>query len=80
MCKIKSKLVTVFVTTQVLFFNTPAEGGAVGDSKIATGTEALIKDATTWLMILAPIVGGLLVIYFFYKKKWSRRTRPKTLE
>lgn len=84
MDKIKSKELAVLVMMQVLFFNTPvfATGGSVGDSKIAKGTEALIRDATTWLMILAPIVGGLLVIYFFIRrsgadeqdqKRWNNR-------
>lgn len=84
MDKIKSKGLAVLVMMQVLFFNTPvfAIGGSVGNSKIAKGTEALIRDATTWLMILAPIVGGLLVIYFFIRrsgadeqdqKRWNNR-------
>ncbi len=84
MSKIKPKVLAVLVTMQVLFFNTQvfADGVAVGDSKIAKGTEALIKDATTWLMILAPIVGGLLIIYFFIRrsgadeqdqKRWNNR-------
>lgn len=84
MSKIKSKVLAVLVIMQVLFFNTQvyAKGGAIGNSKIATGTEALIRDATTWLMILAPIVGGLLVIYFFIRrsgadeqeqKRWNNR-------
>lgn len=83
MNKIKSKGLAVFVMMQVLFFNTPVfASGSVGNSKIAKGTEALIRDATTWLMILAPIVGGLLVIYFFIRrsgadeqdqKRWNNR-------
>ena len=85
MCKSKSKILAVLVSTQVLFSNLTtafASGGAVGDSKLATGTEALIKDVTTWLMIIAPIVGGLLIIYFFIRrsgadeqdqKRWNNR-------
>lgn len=80
----KRKGLAVLVMLQVLFFNSPvfATGGSVGGSKIAKGTEALIRDATTWLMILAPIVGGLLVIYFFIRrsgadeqdqKRWNNR-------
>lgn len=51
-------------------------------SKLATGTENLFNDATTWLMILAPIVAGLLIIYFCIRraaademdqKKWNNR-------
>ena len=54
----------------------------VSGSKLATGTEQLIRDLTTWLMILAPIAAGLLVIYFCIRrsaademdqKKWNNR-------
>ncbi|MEA1975697.1 MAG: hypothetical protein U9N10_09180 [Bacillota bacterium] len=54
----------------------------VSDSQIVKGTEKLIADLTTWLMILAPVVGGLLIIYFFIRrsaademdqKKWNNR-------
>jgi ABC-type molybdate transport system permease subunit len=54
----------------------------VKDSQIVKGTEKLIGDLTTWLMILAPVVGGLLIIYFFIRrsaademdqKKWNNR-------
>lgn len=59
-----------------------ATGGGIGDSQIAKGTEKLISDATAWLMILAPIVAGLLIIYFCIRrsaademdqKKWNNR-------
>ncbi len=57
---------------------------AVGikDSKVVTGTEKLIGDVTTWLMVLAPVVSGLLIIYFCIRrsasdemdqKKWNNR-------
>ncbi|GAB6151560.1 hypothetical protein JCM17380_03100 [Desulfosporosinus burensis] len=54
----------------------------VQGSKIVTGTEKLIGDVTTWLMVLAPVVAGLLIIYFFIRrsaademdtKKWNNR-------
>jgi ABC-type molybdate transport system permease subunit len=54
----------------------------VSSSKIVTGTEKLISDVTTWLMVLAPIVSGLLIIYFCIRrsaademdqKKWNNR-------
>lgn len=56
--------------------------GDIGNSQIAKGTEKLIQDATTWLMILAPVVAGLLIIYFCIRrsaademdqKKWNNR-------
>lgn len=52
------------------------------DSQIAKGTEKLITDVTTWLMILAPIAAGMLIIYFCIRrgaademdqKKWNNR-------
>ena len=57
-------------------------GGGVAGSPIVAGTERLITDVTTWLMILAPIVGGMLIIYFCIRssaademdqKKWNTR-------
>jgi ABC-type molybdate transport system permease subunit len=54
----------------------------VNDSQIVKGTEKLIGDLTTWLMVLAPVLGGLLIIYFFIRrsaademdqKKWNNR-------
>lgn len=54
----------------------------VQDSKIVKGTEKLIGDVTTWLMVLAPVVAGLLIIYFCIRrsaademdtKKWNNR-------
>jgi ABC-type molybdate transport system permease subunit len=58
----------------------PAYASGVGDSQIVKGTEKLIGDVTTWLMVLAPIVAGLLIIYFCIRrsaademdqKKWN---------
>ena len=36
--------------------NTTAYASGISQSKLATGTEKLIADATTWLMVLAPVV------------------------
>lgn len=54
----------------------------VSSSKLAQGTQSLIQDVTTWLMVLAPVVAGLLIIYFCIRrsaademdqKKWNNR-------
>ncbi len=54
----------------------------VSNSKLAKGTEKMIQDVTTWLMVLAPVVAGLLIIYFCIRrsaademdqKKWNNR-------
>ena len=59
-----------------------AYASGISQSKLAKGTEKLIKDATSWLMVLAPVVAGLLIIYFCIRrsaademdqKKWNNR-------
>jgi ABC-type molybdate transport system permease subunit len=61
---------------------TPVFASSINNSTIVTGTEKLIGDVTTWLMVLAPIVAGLLIIYFCIRrsaademdtKKWNTR-------
>ena len=49
----------------------------VGDSKIAKGTEKLIQDATAWLMIIAPVVTVLAIIYFLIRKGMSEELDHK---
>lgn len=48
-----------------------ANGGKLGSSKLGTGTKQLIEDATSWMIIIAPLVGTLVVIYFFVRKGMS---------
>ncbi|WP_437348367.1 Mbov_0395 family pilin-like conjugal transfer protein [Paenibacillus humicus] len=74
-------LLSIYATFWLLLTAPPAYAD-VKDSKLVTGTEKLIGDVTTWLMILAPIVAGLLIIYFCIRrsaademdtKKWNNR-------
>ena len=60
----------------------PAYAAGVQDSQIVKGTEKLVGDVTTWMMVLAPVVAGLLIIYFCIRrgmademdqKKWNNR-------
>lgn len=81
--KVKQKLLKMAIALYVLMItSTNVYADTVQDSQIVKGTEKLIKDLTTWLMVLAPIVGGLLIIYFFIRrsaademdqKKWNNR-------
>ena len=73
-------LLTAFLMLQNSTVAYPA--GVISNSQIAKGTEKLIQDATTWLMVLAPVVAGLLIIYFCIRrsaademdqKKWNNR-------
>lgn len=78
----KNKIKTIILTVPLAIVNSTMVFADVKDSQIVKGTEDLIKDLTTWLMILAPILGGLLIIYFFIRrsaademdqKKWNNR-------
>ncbi|MNI77668.1 hypothetical protein D3C73_1339770 [compost metagenome] len=80
---VRQSIVNIYTAYWLLM--TPSSAFASGDikgSKLVTGTEKLIGDVTTWLMILAPIVAGLLIIYFCIRrsaademdtKKWNNR-------
>jgi nitric oxide reductase large subunit len=55
-----------------------------GGSTLATGTIKLINDVTVWLLILAPIVGVVCVVFFLIRrsmademdeKKWTNRIK-----
>lgn len=83
-CKNLWKTASVGMTALavVLMSSTPVYAEDIKSSQIVKGTEKLIGDATTWLMIIAPVVSGLLIIYFFIRrsaadevdqKKWNNR-------
>ncbi|MCO5385326.1 MAG: hypothetical protein NHB14_05625 [Desulfosporosinus sp.] len=78
--KVRASAVVLAATAMMAVPAYAADG--VQGSKIVTGTEKLIGDVTTWLMVLAPVVAGLLIIYFFIRrsaademdtKKWNNR-------
>lgn len=81
--KIRKKLIgTAVAIITALHSSITVFAKGIGDSKLAKGTEKLIQDVTTWLMILAPIAAILLIIYFFIRrsaademdqKKWNNR-------
>jgi ABC-type molybdate transport system permease subunit len=79
----RRKLTAVMLTAFLLLTQSiPAYAAGISGSPIVTGTEKLIGDVTTWLMVLAPVVAGLLIIYFCIRrsaademdtKKWNNR-------
>lgn len=80
----KKNIVTYLTMILMTFFVhiQQVSAASVSNSKIATGTQQLISDLTTWLMILAPVVAGALIIYFFIRRsasdemdqrKWNNR-------
>ena len=80
---VMQKLMAFFILASVFMLSPQrVSASSVSGSALATGTEQLIRDLTTWLMILAPIAAGLLVIYFCIRrsaademdqKKWNNR-------
>lgn len=80
--KIRVAGIFVFAAFLMLANRYTVYGADIGNSKLAKGTEKLISDATTWLMVLAPVVAGLMIIYFCIcrsaademdQKKWNNR-------
>jgi ABC-type molybdate transport system permease subunit len=82
--RLRSRLLTcaAMVYIALLIPQSAYAADDVSNSKIVKGTEKLISDVTTWLMVLAPIVSGLLIIYFCIRrsaademdqKKWNNR-------
>ncbi len=80
-CRAAGKIFSAVFVMFLLNYRTVCAGG-ISQSKLATGTERLIGDATTWLMVLAPVVAGFLIIYFCIRrsaademeqKKWNNR-------
>lgn len=83
--RMKLRAVGTMILAALLLLTNTVPAYAAGDiqsSKIAQGTEKLIQDATTWLMVLAPVAAGLLIIYFCVRrsaademdqKKWNNR-------
>lgn len=78
----KTAITAVFPLMVALITAIPASAAGVGDSGIVKGTQKLIGDVTTWLMVLAPVVAGMLIIYFCIRrsaadevdqKKWNNR-------
>ncbi|GKX31391.1 hypothetical protein SH1V18_38710 [Vallitalea longa] len=78
------KIIKGVLATIYIFFacTMPVHAQKVKDSKLVTGTEKLINDITIKLIILAPIISGLLIIYFCIRrsaademdvKKWNNR-------
>lgn len=59
-----------------------SRAAAVESSALATGAKKLIADLSNWLLVLAPIAGGVLIIYCCIwraaadetdTKKWNNR-------
>jgi len=75
-------LTATAVTMWAALSASPALASDIGSSKLATGTEKLVKDVTSWLLIVAPLVTVVAVVYYLIRKtvsdeidhkKWNTR-------
>ncbi len=65
------KIEKVGLVLTSLFCYTNTSLATIQDSTIVTGTEKLINDLTSWLLVLAPVLTVLLIGYFFLRKSAS---------
>lgn len=77
-------MVAMIVIYSMILSSNPVFADGFGNSVFATGTKNLIKDIGTYMLILAPISGGVLGVYFFIRrqaademdqKKWNDRIK-----
>lgn len=65
------------LTATIASLSTKAYASGISSSKIATGTQKLISDATSWLLVIAPTVTVLLIIYYLIRKGMSDEMEHK---
>ncbi|MDL2225560.1 hypothetical protein LJC20_05120 [Eubacteriales bacterium OttesenSCG-928-M02] len=59
-------MIALLLTTILL--PVPAFAESLDDTVFGQGIKNLINDVVRWLQILAPVLGGVLLIYFFIRK------------
>lgn len=72
----------LFYNKAVVLATEEGSGNKIQDSKAGKGLVNLINDASLFLLVLSPIAGGLLAVYFFIRKnaadeqdqkQWNKR-------
>lgn len=80
MRQIKKKATCLMVTAAMLLTTVHAEDFA--SSTLATGTQRLLHDVMNYLVIICPITGALMAVYFLIRrgvadeqdgKMWTKR-------
>lgn len=74
--KTKESISTFAAFVASVGMRTYAAGNFSG-SKIATGTQQLVSDASSWLLVIAPSVGTMLIIYYLIRKGMSDEMEHK---
>lgn len=68
MKKIKVLIGTITAVALAVLQGSAVFADDIGNTKLVTGTQKLIEDLTKSAMIIAPILGVLLIIYFLIRK------------
>ena len=81
----KNKVLTAAcMAMTALLLASPVAAGSLEGTKLVTGTKELLNDATSILLILAPIIGICVSAYFLIRrgaademdqKKWENRLK-----
>lgn len=67
----KARLFAAMTAAMTFMYSLPVMAADIQSSKLATGTEKLVKDATTWLLVIAPLITVVVVIYYFIRKSMA---------
>ncbi len=68
---IRAWFISVATSLWMFLSNSLVYASDIDSSKLATGTEKLVKDATTWLLVIAPTITVVAIIYYFIRKAMS---------
>ncbi len=75
---LRKKFKNVMLTAMAVMLTlTQSVYADIAGSKIAKGTEKLVEDATKWLLVIAPTVSVLLIIYYLIRKGMSDEMEHK---
>ncbi len=75
---LRKKFKNVMLTAMAVMLTlTQTVSADIAGSKIATGTVKLVADATSWLLVIAPSVSVLLIIYYLIRKGMSDEMEHK---
>jgi hypothetical protein len=64
--KVKTVITSLFVIA--VLYPQNVFGGNFANSKLAKGTENLLKDVSLWLIGIAALVGGVFIVYFAIRR------------
>lgn len=74
---IRRTVILVLALTLILGLAVTASAAGIADSNLAKGFKNLVTDASAWLVILCPLVGGGFAVYFAMRRAAADETDGK---